>query len=69
MKATKTPGNITVTLEMSDEEFQTLINAWVGTWDRLPESDAPRPHIAKFFNLASEFIGLVIDGGEKEINA
>lgn len=73
MKATKTPqDNVTVTLEMSAEEFARLLSIWGrSTENTLVEEEwgKQKQEDVEFMLVAGNVIDKILHGGEVEINA
>ena len=67
MKATKTPGNIVVTLEMTIGEFNTFMNAWEKASCSIACGDALSYVDAVFYNKANKLVKAILYGGQEEI--
>lgn len=67
MKATKTPGNIVVTLEMSDEEFEVFKNVHYCSPLVLMLNERVDVGTARFYNTTRKLVKAILYGGQEEI--
>jgi hypothetical protein len=66
MKATKTPGNVVVTLEMSDEEFALFTRSYHASSSQSAYNSLGSIEW-EFYKTARQLVKAILYGGQEEI--